>query len=252
MKSIYAVVGLILFSVSKHELSTKQVILRNFMARSIKSIESIFSLWDNENYQDCFVLLRGLADRLFHLHDLIENDNFREFEKWSFIQQYEYLNSAKSDEIAKDSILDEFYKASPEDKEKYQRYKKIKPNYKRPEAKDMAKSMGLPMLYKFGYDHASSLVHPMANDGQEDFHTITKLGNESDFPDHRVVLNNALLYSIVLNQKAMGGFEFQWRSIVLDFIDHTIEFLKTGSTDYKTSYLKICQIPKECDLCVPE
>jgi hypothetical protein len=38
------------------------------------------------------------------------------------------------------------------------------------------------MLYQFGYDFASRLVHPMATDGHEDFYRITKLDPAPDFP----------------------------------------------------------------------
>ena len=49
------------------------------------------------------------------------------------------------------------------------------PVWQRPKAEEVAKQLNMRFLYRFGYDFGSTHVHPMANDGQQDFFTITKV-----------------------------------------------------------------------------
>ena len=65
--SLYAVSGIILFSFAKNESDIKNQIIRNFVARAAMMLKGIFNLWEISDYQDAWIIHRGLLDRLFHL-----------------------------------------------------------------------------------------------------------------------------------------------------------------------------------------
>jgi len=94
-------------------------------------------------------------------------------------------------------------------------------------------------LYRFGYDFGSTHVHPMANDGQQDFFTITKLEPSPEFPDQRSVLSNTLLVGTMTVQQGLSASTLSWRALVYDFLDDLQCFLGTGSDDYKLSFVKL-------------
>jgi hypothetical protein len=95
------------------------------------------------------------------------------------------------------------------------------------------------MLYRFGYDFASRLVHPMATDGHEDFYRITKLDPAPDFPDQRSVLSNTLLVATMVVQEALNASSFRWRRVLFDFLDETRRGVGTGSKGYREPFVKI-------------
>ena len=92
----------------------------------------------------------------------------------------------------------------------------------------------------------------MANDGQQDFYTITKLEPIPDFPEHRVVLSNSLLITTMLIQQGLNSSTFSWRSLVYDFLDDIRLMLGTGSEVYKISFVKLCKMTEQgMRLCKP-
>ena len=48
-------------------------------------------------------------------------------------------------------------------------------------------------LYRFGYDYASTHVHPMANDGEADFEVLISPPGAAKLPDETVVRNSILV-----------------------------------------------------------
>lgn len=247
--AIRIMVGLLIFSICKQKTTLKRRIAVNFISRAVNSLNAIFSIWQLENYTDCYVLMRGIMDRLFHLHDLIENDKFQEFDDWSFLNQMNARNSVRSNQLIKEKVDINFFKDSEDHKVRYERLSKNKPQYSRPKPEAVAKSMGLDFMYKFGYDFASSLVHPLSNDGWEDFIILTGIGNKNEIPDHRNVLNNSILSTLVLINTSMDCMDLKWRNIVLDFFEHSRDALNEVSTNYKLSFVKISKLGPETILC---
>ena len=164
----------ILFSLEGMTRNVQITTISNFIARAVIALKGVFQLWEIEDYQDCWVIYRCMLDRLFHLHDLITKDEFALFESWSFMQLYNARNKIRSDQSLKIKIDPKFFKDSPEDKQRYQDLLKCRPEWERPFAEEVAKHMKLEPLYKYGYDYASTLVHPMATDGEFDFVLLTK------------------------------------------------------------------------------
>lgn len=200
---------------------------------------SVFTLWDLYAYQDCWIIYRCLIYRLFHLWQLQQSDEFEVFEAWSFLEQFKAVNRVRSDPEFGGALNSKFFEITPEQKVRAGTLQKNPPNWRRPKAEDAAKGLDMGFLYRFGYDFASSHIHPMANDGQQDLYTIMKLEPVPDFPEHRVVLSNSLLIATMLVQQGLNSSTLSWRSLVYDFFDDLRRMLGTGSEEYKISFLKL-------------
>lgn len=230
---------MILFAFARDERKLKDVIIRNFVARTTQSLKGIMRLWEIEDFQGCYILYRCMLDRLFLLSELQHKDEFELFDNWSFVKQCEYQNRARSEIGASEAKNMTGFSRTDEESARLGELMRDPPKWSRPKAKDVAKRMKLSPLYAFGYDHASMNVHPMANDGVQDFYTLTKLEPATDFPDTPTVLHNSLHVSLVLVQTGVKASSFSVRSLLNDFLEDMMRFLESGSADYKRSYAKL-------------
>lgn len=249
--SLFAVSGMVLFSFARHECDTKNTIIRNFVARSALTLKSIFALWDIGDFQNAWVIHRALADRLFHLHSIGVNDEFAAFDDWSFFEQYKAQNRVKSDSEFKHEAVGWVYALSEEQKRRVYALSKNKPSWRRPKAENVAKDMGMEFLYKYGYDFASMHVHPMANDGHQDFYTITKLQPSPRFPSQISVISNTVLTSSMILQEALNHSSFRWRRALWDYVDEIRRLLDSGDESYALSTVKLAQVFNNGGLCEP-
>lgn len=249
--ALHCVSGMVLFSFARNDCDTKNIIIRNFVARSAITLNSIFALWDNCDYQNAWVVHRALLDRMFHLHKIGVNDEFSDFDDWSFFEQYKAQNRVKSDSLFKNQATGWVYELSDSQKARIKGLEKNKPTWRRPKAEVVAKDMGMEFLYKYGYDYGSMHVHPMANDGDQDFYTITKLEPAPNFPSHISVISNTILASSMILQDAINHSSFNWRRILWDFIDQLREVLDSGDTSYQQSFVKLAHLFKGQGLCEP-
>jgi len=247
--SLYAVSAMILFSFGKHAVDTKDLIIRNFIARSAMMLKGIFKLWEISDYQDAWIIYRALLDRLFHLHDLGAKGEFCEFDDWSFFEQYKAQNKVKSDPEFKGQAVGWVYELTEDQKLRIKSLSKNPPKWGRPKAEDVAKSMGLSFLYKYGYDFASSHVHPMADDGHQDFYTLTRLEPTPRFPNQISVLSNSILASSVILQEALNLSSFRWRRVLWDYLEQMRLFLEKGAVAYAESFLKLGHMFPDTELC---
>ncbi|MCI0794049.1 MAG: hypothetical protein J4O03_11350 [Chloroflexi bacterium] len=202
-----------------------------------------------ERYHDCWILYRALIDRLFHLRALADNNDFLIFDDWSFMRQYEYRHRVRSDPEFKDTLNPEVFRDTHEERERYQEIKKRSPKWKRPHAETIAKKMGCEFLYKYSYDYASTHVHPMANDGDEDFRRLTGLIQYDQPLDRRVILNNSCLTLVLLIQEGLNAGTLHWRTLVYDFLKHFMDSLRSGSKEYGITFIKIVEMKEEMGLC---
>jgi hypothetical protein len=92
----------------------------------------------------------------------------------------------------------------------------------------------------------------MANDGQQDFFTITGLQPAPAFPDQRSVLSNSILAGCLIVQEGLNKCSFRWRAIIYDFLDHLLDHLQTGSLEYGQTLGKIIYAGAKFDFCKPE
>lgn len=135
--SLYGVSGMILFAFARHELDIKNLIIRNFIARVAMMLKGIFQLWKLSDYQDAWIIHRALLDRLFHLHDLVANDAFSEFDDWSFFEQYKAQNRVRSDSEFKHQAIGWVYELTDEQKSRAKSLSNNPPKWRRPKAEDV-------------------------------------------------------------------------------------------------------------------
>ncbi|TMU22857.1 hypothetical protein E0L35_15440 [Halomonas sp. ATBC28] len=237
MEAIHVAVGIALFEFARNSSAQQDTVIRNFLARADTTARAVFKLWDIHDYQDCWVLHRCLLDRLFHLRYLARTDSFSEFEEWSFYEQYKGVNRVRSDQSVKGVREHPLFNLTVEQKRRAQNISEAASKWRRPKAEDIAKEMGLTFLYSYGYDYASTHVHPMAHDGDQDFYTITGLESQQEFPDQRTVLANTLLVLTILVQEAMNSSTFQWRQIMYRVIEDVRKFVGNGDYSYRQSFV---------------
>jgi len=242
LEALHTVSVVILFEFARQKLDTRDTIICNFIARTDMMMRAVFQLWDIQDYQDCWILYRCLLDRLFHLHHLDTHNQFELFEEWSFIEQYNAMNRVRSDPEFKTTLESKMFNLTPKQKNRAKAIAKNPPVWQRPKAEEVAKQLDMQFLYRFGYDYGSMHVHPMADDGLQDFFTITKLKPAPDFPDQRSILSNTLLIATMIVQQCLNSSSLSWRTLVYDFLDHLLKILDSGSDEYKISFLKLVNL----------
>lgn len=210
----------ILLSFTKTSQSTADKIISNFIARSASSLRSIRQLWPDRRYGDCWSLFRVMVDRFVHLHALAERGDWQLFDDWSFVWQYEAIQRGLSDPLMsiKARAASEQSKITEEQRNRYLKLKRMNPEWRRPKAKDVFKSLKMPFLYYYAYDFASTQVHPMANDGEEDLFILTGIKPNGFEIDRSIILNNSILMHTMILQEGMNASGMRWRRVVYDFL----------------------------------
>jgi len=242
--------GLLLYAFVNHLCDTKNIIIRNFVARTAVSVRGVMQLWHTSDFQDCWILHRCLMDRLFHLVQLGQRSEYELFDDWSFYEQYKALNRVRSDQIFGAGHRTGAFTPTAEQKARFEKLSKSPPKWKRPKAEDVAKGMDLSCLYKYGYDYGSRHVHPMADDGQQDFYSITKLEPVPEIADMRSVLSNSILVGCMIVQEGLNQSAFRWRRVVFNFLSQLMSHLDDGSLDYCFTFQKVMRLSPG-ELCEP-
>jgi hypothetical protein len=243
--------GQLLFGFGEGPGNVKNQIIKNFIARTIKAVRGVMVLWELDDIQDCWIIHRCLVDRFFHLVELGKSKSYEVFDDWSFVRQFEAQNHVRSDPNCKDLLDSPLFKPTSEQRARYASLAKSRPQWHRPKAEDVAKGLRLSFLYTYSYDYASSHIHPMANDGCEDFYDITKLEPRPDFPSQISVVHNSLLIGCLLVQEGLNQSDFRWRAIVFNFYEQLANHLADGSADYKLTFMKIAKMGPETKLSEP-
>lgn len=230
----------------KSQDDVKHQIITNFIARSLVCLDSIHILWQSGNHQDCWILHRGLVDRLILLRRLIDHNEFEEFERWSFQKQYQSADAALSDQLIVTKLTPEaLAEAKRQHTERRTRFlQEPKSNWQRPYAKEAAKSVNLLFVYKLGYDPASGEVHPMADDGKEELHSLLGIPLQT-YGDDRTVLHNSLVTQFMIVQYGIGGCDLLWHGFVSDFLEHWLSFIEQGSKCELAEVARILTLGKD-------
>ncbi len=250
-QTLHVAAGMLLISLAKYECDSRNIIIRNFMARSAMTLKGILALWDISDFQSAWILHRSLLDRMFHLRSIGENDEFSEFDDWSFYQQYNAQNKVKSDPEFKHQATGWVYDLNNDQKNRARRLGEQKPTWRRPKAEAVAKKMDMQFLYSYGYDYASSHVHPMANDGQEDFFSITRITPPHPFPSNITVINNSTLAATMIFQDAINFSSFKWKKITWTFLEDIRVALQNGNPSYQMTFRRLSDAFLDEGLCVP-
>jgi len=224
-------VVLVLRRFLQHEFSlqTKDSILRNFLSRMAVSLRSIMVLFKEEDFHNCWVILRCVIDRLIHIGYLQRTNSFEEFEKWSLMERYKYLHKIKSD-VGNRSKFDKGFKEAHDffasivsklDKSEIQ--------WHRPRARETAKQMGLDFIYHYGYDHASTFVHPLADEGFTDFERLMHLPRLSQGANPVIVLQNSCFAGLLTLRHSLSASSLSWKSDYLLLLDNLMRYSGTGN-----------------------
>lgn len=235
----HAVSTMILFEFAREERTMRDLIVRNFLARTDMMVGAVLRLWEIQDYQDCWILTRCLLDRLFLLSHLQAHNEFELFDDWSFYEQYKLNNRVRSDPEFGVRAQTGSFDFTPEQKERMKRFEKDPPVWRRPKAEKEAERLDMRFLYRYGYDFGSTHVHAMANDGHQDFYTITKLEPVPAFPDQRSVLSNSLLFGTMMVQQGLNASTLSWRALIYNFLDDLRRLLDSGQKDYRRNFVKL-------------
>ena len=230
----------------------KDRIIGNFIARGTVCLDSIYELWITGNYQDCIVLQRTLVDRMLLLRHLVDRVEFGAFERWSFQSQFQAAQKNLSDPEIRAKIQPVWLnEAKVQQAERRTRFEQgPKSEWRRPRPEEIAKRIRLSHIYRIGYDYPSTEVHPMADDGKEDFARLLGLPSES-FGDESVVIHNSLVTQIYLSNCGLGACEVLWRAFVSDFFDQMLSLLESGSNEYEFTLRKAMNLTTHSSWCEP-
>lgn len=242
--------GVVLLSFAQHGQGLRETVARNFVARGMSCTQSIFAVWKSGSEQDSWILHRSLLDRLIHLHHLGETDGFADFDEYSFLSMYEARHQLLSDPDMKSKAPPNLKVLQRTDKPRYDEISAKAARWHRPKAEDVARKMDLGFIYRFGYDYASTHVHPMASDGESDFTALISSPNAVTIPDATVVSNSILVQSMLI-QEAFNVSKMRWRAIAYDFLDQIRMFLGTGNPQFYLTFLKIGRAGPDFQLCEP-
>ena len=218
-------------------------IARNFIARANTTVSSVFQVWKAGDYTNCWILHRGLLDRLFHLEDLYRNHSFQVFDDWSFKQLCDAAERLRSDPFIAGRVDGLVQTATKEQKIRYRKLVANPPRWRRPKAKEVAKRMGLEFLYSYGYDYASRFVHPMGNDGEDDFKALMNMEETSPLIQRGiVVLSNSVLVASMIFQNALNASSLSWLAVVFDAVHGIREFLRDAAPEHHLALSKVALI----------
>ncbi len=237
---------------SESQKELKDQIIGNFIARGMVCLDSIFRLWQAGNFQDCWILHRTLIDRWVHLKHLADHDEFEEFDKWTLQRRFKEMDVALSDPEITEKLAPEVLEEQKIlHKEMRMRIKREVPStWSRPRAEDVAKQSNFLISYRLGYNPASSLVHPMSDDGKDDFARL--LGYKTEFNDDiPIVLHNSLPFLVLLIQTGLNSSNLKWRKFVFDFYEQIISNLESGTNDYILTYNKAFAYGPDFPWCTP-
>lgn len=230
----------------------KNRILRNFIASAISRLDSILRLFEANNYDDCWILHRALVDRYVHLRSLVRKNDFDEFERWSFQRRFRDADTALNNPQVAAQFGPELMKQARELRRTNQTRMNQEPqsNWRRPSAKQELSGQTLSPLFIGGYNFASTKVHPMDDDGKDDFARLVMRTPNPQARTIEVIHNSFVVFMLTINEWFKSE-EVLWRSFVESFYMQLLEFLETGTKDYVATCATALQLDPIIKWCEP-
>lgn len=247
---IQRLIKIVLLELRTEVKELKDIMFLYALARASIQIESILHLWNLQHYSDCLILYRTQVERLLTLHYLVDSNTIKEFDDWSFIQNYENRNKAKSDREHAQFLIKDFWTESRKRIEKYQRLKSEDVSWKRPNPdtlEKVAKEHDIHFLFKYGYKYASGFVHPLSLDGEDEFGLVTGISPKSknNF-DTTPIINNSIVVLILIVKLALNEINFSWNEYVFKVLNSSEDFIRDRNLDYK-EHMKVVEYMIETD-----
>lgn len=219
--------------------SIQMLIVRNFLAKGVMFVRSIFQLWESTAIQECQVLYRCLVDRLFYLRKLISENSFQAFEDWSFAEQYDFHAELRADPRYKHQT--DLLPPIPNSDRERRKSLKNRLTWKKPEAKDMANDISRDYLYRYGFVYGSMHIHPYANDGQRDYETVTGLRSGTDWPSETYVLRNSVLVLWLMLSDTLHDLQIPISGYFRNFIEGFFDSLENNDQRYWGLYYELVE-----------
>ena len=235
LKSLEIFTTTVLFQIGNELEGDKNTYLTNSIAKTQTLVKSIELTFVNELYNESWILYRCLLDRYLYIRYLEKNKLHTSFKDWSYAKGYEYLRNAKSEETVQNVKHDPRFRFSKEQSDTYSGLKKQSNSFFKPDPKSIFKDEGLSFLYKFGYDYASMRVHPMFEDGDEEYFRITQIKPNpySEF-DHQELITNTYLVATMIIQESLNQIDLKTISDVYEYLESLGK-----NSDYITPFYEI-------------
>lgn len=212
-----------LFALKNIEI--KEIIIRNFIAKSFSLLNSIFLLQQSRQFGESAILYRTLVERFVYLKYIIENKLYVEFDDWSYIKDFEVRNNFRSyPEFFDENIKKSFLKDEKTQIDRYERLKKEKLKWIEPNIETYLKKIDLGFLYKLSYDLGSSYVHPRASEGHFDVMRLTELKNENEWI-FKPILHNSILINVAILQVGLLNVELCNKLSVHNYCNKMFKYL---------------------------
>ena len=219
-------------------------VIANFLARSTTSLRSLGVLYQAGDYPNCMIILRSIIYRLLHLGHLQERDAYENFKQITLVERHKYLHRIKTDPLMANKEDDRFefaYKLSSKIFGFLQKRGADRIKWSRMNPKEIAKQMKLGFIYPFGYEHASSYVHPMVDEGSDDISRLLGLPSRNLGADKRTILQNACLSIQLLLRNALLFADQEWDKKYYLFLDNIMHYTGTGGNDFLIMSNKLLQ-----------
>jgi hypothetical protein len=240
--------AMLIFTFNSIVQTPKNFILCNFAAKSLSQLLSVRVLNQCSQVFDCYIIYRSMLDRLSHLFYLGRTNSFAQFEQWSFMEQIKANNNALSDVNMKGRLDKSMFIASEANKKRYKSLQESGVTWKRPKAEIEFKNRGLYFLYNFGYDHASSHVHPMANDGMVEHDIMLnandRISSQLDYQS-KIVIQNAALISSLTFQECLDLSNFKWMALVYDFLENFNKAFADEPNEFQDKFDKMKRVVEQ-------
>lgn len=214
----------ILHSFVFENLTIKEIIIRNFIAKSFSLLNSVNLLQQTKQFGESAVLYRVLVERFLYLKYIADNNLYKEFDDWSFVKNFESRNNVRSFPEFNKNIEEGFLKDEKTEIVRYQKLKSSKNKWKEPNLENYSKQIDLGFLYKLSYDVGSSFVHPRSSEGQIDVNRLTGLQNNKEWT-FIPILHNSILIHLVIIKTSFIALKFENNKMIYTYCDKLLNYI---------------------------
>lgn len=208
---------------TQNTVSVKDNIIRSLIAKSFSLYKSIYILVKNKQEAEAMSLYRILIERYFYLIHLNKTGSFQEFSDWSFIDTHEMRNKMRSCPDFNNNSLKNQLKDTQEDIKKYEKLKGEKNRWSEPKIECIAKESNNKYLYDFGYDLASTFIHPRATEGYLD--ELRIIEGVVDGEKLEQIIHNSTVVFVGVFYQGISNTNVNWGKYILNYIDCILYFL---------------------------
>lgn len=236
----------ILLNIADKVKSTKDIYLRNSLSKNFSLLTSIEKLYEQKLFNEGWILFRSLVDRLVYIYYLSDHDLYNNFDDWTYIQKFKLRNDIRADERFNRVLKDPLFNIKRNESNKNRKLKEKEIKWNKPNPRLVLKKHGLDFLYKFGYDFASMHTHPMATDGEEEFHKLTGLEpNPMKNLGHEILIKNSILVNTLIQQVIMNKLDFRFRGLVYSFLEETRKKINFEQNDFDLIHYQLLKLAEK-------